>query len=1048
MSVVVRVVRVVRASGACLAILAVAVGIPVALWLLTAPRLREVLDGGSVIDVLLRPDDGALLLSALALVAAVAWLVLTVSIVGELGAVVARRPSPQVDMPGFRLGGAVAAALVAALLGTSSALADPGPPRAPIAATAPAQPGEASTAQAPPGPEHVVAPRDTLWRIADDRLDDPLRWREIYELNVGRSQPDGGRLAEDSMLVPGWILVLPPDASTTITVEPGDTLRGLATDHLGDPERADELFDRNAGRPQPDGLRLTAPDQIRPGWTFSLPDRNGVQPPSLPTTRPPAAERSEPQPLPPATSSPQSSSTVSAPPSPASPPPVDRPTPPTTGPPTTVPPVGTERTRGIDENGASVALPAVSVTAVLAAGVLATLAVRRRRQQRHRPHGHRIAVPGDEPGRSEWTARQDTPSGPADPLEAALRAFVDPDLRPDPAPRVWAVQRSATDARVQLTQPASLPEPFTPTGEPGLWTLDLRAPLPVSETDVNGYGSPYPTLVTVGVDGERRLLIDLEERRILRLGGDAAHARALVRHIAAELATSTTAQDVETFVVGLGDGPTAFNPDRVVVEPDLATAVSGLERRAVVTRMELSRLRFGSTVEARLHHNTAGSWLPTVLLVGHEADEPALARIEELLGDDTAGTTAVAVVLLDGTHPDLRIGDDGRLELDEPEGATWQAVRLGDRDGSQLAELLGATDDPAVPAGPADSDEPWSTAMNEDGSLGAPDRDVLVHAGSPPREDTDAGPESHDGARLADVPRPDPEALRRLTIVDHQDPVLDDDLRAWHSDGSPPVPMIAILGDPVVRGPGPRPNTRPSWFAEVLVYLSLHPAGVTQAKAATDLWPDGHRISPATIRHAFYGARRWAGRGLNGDSGTTFVSDLQNDNSYRLRGHLLDWDLFRRLRKRGQARHAARHPGAVEDYQAALDLVRGPVLSALRPGGYAWLNNHDQRHDLQIPGFVVDTAHELVDIALAAGDPALARRAAERARAVDIDVAFDRPLTDLMRVAHAEDNQAELELYGSILLDARGFDVPEELAPESFTVLNELLPAGPRRPRP
>jgi hypothetical protein len=67
---------------------------------------------------------------------------------------------------------------------------------------------------------------------------------------------------------------------------------------------------------------------------------------------------------------------------------------------------------------------------------------------------------------------------------------------------------------------------------------------------------------------------------------------------------------------------------------------------------------------------------------------------------------------------------------------------------------------------------------------------------------------------------------------------------------------------------------------------------------------------------------------------------------------------------------------------------------------------------------------------------------------IDIDVAFDRPLTDLMRIAHAEDNRSELELYAAVLLDARGFDVPEELAPDSFAVLNDLLPAGPRRPRP
>lgn len=296
------------------------------------------------------------------------------------------------------------------------------------------------------------------------------------------------------------------------------------------------------------------------------------------------------------------------------------------------------------------------------------------------------------------------------------------------------------------------------------------------------------------------------------------------------------------------------------------------------------------------------------------------------------------------------------------------------------------------------------------------------------------------------APEVDVAAARRLAVVEHQDPDLDADLQRWHSSDPPAVPMIGILGAIAVRAPGPLPTTRPHWFGEVLVYLALHPAGVSPAKAVTDLWPDGQRIKAGTVRHAFFGARQWAGHGYGEDPKATFVTDLHTDNIYRLRGHLLDWDLLRRLRKRGQARAAAEHPGAIADYEAALDLLRGPVLSGVRPGGYAWLNHHDQRHDLQIPGFIIDTAHELVDIALAAGDTARARRAAERARDIDIDVAFDRPLTDLMRIAHAEDNRAELELHAAVLLDARGFDVPEDLAPDSFAILNELLPAGPRRP--
>ncbi|MDN5750059.1 MAG: bacterial transcriptional activator domain-containing protein, partial [Pseudonocardia sp.] len=521
---------------------------------------------------------------------------------------------------------------------------------------------------------------------------------------------------------------------------------------------------------------------------------------------------------------------------------------------------------------------------------------------------------------------------------------------------------------------------------------------------------------------------------VLRIGGDRARCVALLRHIAAELATSHTAEDTEVLLVGLGDELPPLNPEQLLVVPDLPAALTEIEHRTASVGAELQRLEIPSAVEGRLRDVAADSWLPTVLLMGTQPDQDERVRLDTLAAADP-GSNAVAVVVFDPPTAELLIGDDGLLELPDIDDGPWQAAQLTENAGTHLAAILGSTAEPPNPVGPAGNPEPWASGMQDDGSLDDPG---------------DGG-----GGAETDIPRPrqpepaaDPDAARRLAIVDHQDPHLDDDLTAWHGTGPPSVPMIAILGEPAVRAPGQLPTARPSWFAEVLVYLALHPVGVTTAKAVTDLWSDGQRIRPATIRHALYGARRWAGGGLGGDPDATFVSGMQNDSSYRLRGHLLDWDLFRRLRKRAQARHAAGHPGAVPDYTAALALIRGPVFSGLRPGGYAWLNNHDQRHDLQIPGFIVDTAHELVDIALAAQDTVLARRAAEHARMVDIDVAFDRPLIDLMRIAHAEDNRSELEMYATVLLDARGFEVPEELAPDSFAVLNELLPAGPRRPRP
>ncbi len=54
---------------------------------------------------------------------------------------------------------------------------------------------------------------DTLWDISERLLGDPLRYKEIFELNKSRLQPDGARLTDADLIRPGWQLRLPADAS-------------------------------------------------------------------------------------------------------------------------------------------------------------------------------------------------------------------------------------------------------------------------------------------------------------------------------------------------------------------------------------------------------------------------------------------------------------------------------------------------------------------------------------------------------------------------------------------------------------------------------------------------------------------------------------------------------------------------------------------------------------------------------------------------------------------------------------------------------------------
>jgi two-component SAPR family response regulator len=56
---------------------------------------------------------------------------------------------------------------------------------------------------------YIVRPGDSLWRIAERELGSGSRWHEIYELNIGRDQPDGRKLREPRLIRPGWQLLIP-----------------------------------------------------------------------------------------------------------------------------------------------------------------------------------------------------------------------------------------------------------------------------------------------------------------------------------------------------------------------------------------------------------------------------------------------------------------------------------------------------------------------------------------------------------------------------------------------------------------------------------------------------------------------------------------------------------------------------------------------------------------------------------------------------------------------------------------------------------------------
>ncbi|MBN9620188.1 MAG: LysM peptidoglycan-binding domain-containing protein, partial [Actinobacteria bacterium] len=119
---------------------------------------------------------------------------------------------------------------------------------------------------------------DTYWDIAAARLGSGEHWQQIWDLNRGRTQPDGEVMNNPGLLKPGWTVLLPSSAATSspaaaqledVTVHDGDTLSGIAQSHgVADWH---QVWQASQGMAEPGGQHLTNPDLIRPGWTLEVP---------------------------------------------------------------------------------------------------------------------------------------------------------------------------------------------------------------------------------------------------------------------------------------------------------------------------------------------------------------------------------------------------------------------------------------------------------------------------------------------------------------------------------------------------------------------------------------------------------------------------------------------------------------------------------------------------------------------------------------------------------------------------------------------------------
>jgi nucleoid-associated protein YgaU len=862
----------------------------------------------------------------------------------------------------------------------------------------------------------VVGRGDSAWGLAEQHLGDGMRWRELWELNRDRPQPDGRTWADPQLIVPGWHLVLPsevvspspPSAEETTTnvhvVVAGDTLSGIAETHLGDANRYVEIFDLNRDLPQPDGRRLTDPDLIIPGWRLHLPSPEPAiettGPTSTSETPPPPGDAStaEPEPeLPPhepavgvpdSTLNSAATTTVSPPEAPAVVEPADIGVAPGQrgGVPTTTAapdePAEVPTDAGSDNGDSFWAATAPVLAGVSGATVLATgLLMRLRRSQRRRllrgadgassesPETARAVIAAADVPLVRWAGQ-------------ALAEMVSRLRARDASHSAPLAVELSPERGIELLWDTPNPDavaPWVAADEGWAWRLPYD---PDAEVPADELPAAIPALVTIGRREGRQLMVDLEAFGAVAVTGDPERVDAFLRAVALELSNGDDLADSYILTVGV-DG--VGESDRLAAA-DLDTAADRASSIWHSVREVLESAHVPTSFAYRC--GAGGAHLETtVVIVAAAVDDDLTA----LAVDPRTGVAIVAAGELPNAGATIAIGSDGTARLD-PLGVSFVVAGVP-------RETVAVIED--IPAGSAD-DEPVDASGNG-------------HRSEPLRIEQVARPSMNGHAP----------ALFELPADDEADPYDDECSAVSPLDASL---VVKVLGTPRVPD---RPELKRRELI-LTVYLACRGARVNASAVQDALW-NGQAVQGKTVWNLVGQTRKALGE-LPDGTWALPPSDRMRNMKGMSPGVTTDLAIFRYLCEQAQTASSSEAIGLLRQ---ALALVEGPPFDA---PGYDWAH-HGTQDVADACRLIEQATEQLVNLALDVDDVDIAREAiAQGLRGLPGDEVLYRLR---MKVEHHAGNLTGVSAaFDELLRHLADFDA--DPSPSTLELRRELL--GTARP--
>ncbi|WP_419924516.1 LysM peptidoglycan-binding domain-containing protein [Candidatus Poriferisocius sp.] len=734
---------------------------------------------------------------------------------------------------------------------------------------------------------HTVNQRDSLRSLAEQYLGDPDKWTEAYVLNHSQAQAVGGSLADPTRLQPGWELVMPADARSP---ELNDLKHVV-------PSASNSQADNYSTESDNTKITVKTGDTLRQLAAYHLNDpekwidiynanQELIQNPNVIMA---GWELQLP------VDNPEVDFPLFTPQlleqfTEASEASMDQ----------AMPVVAYATTKPAVV--ASVALPSadgqstpttrtmftIGGLGLFASSLGWTLARLRRMHRRHLPNWRM-------PGSPTWDAVQleqqleatsDTESALF--LDASLRVMSSRMAGHSP-PEVIGAILDVDTVSVLLATPTEAPSGFNASEDNMIWKLPKNEVLEHLMKETEGVPAPLPTLVAVGKKAGGEFLLNLEHMTALDLQGNPEAVENLCAAMAIQLANSHLADDLTVLCVGFGQDLRVF--ERVEYVSDVTAAI---ERIALQQRQNRALLgSCPSAADTRIG-NRGDHWHPTVVLVPGQLTKEEAYRLLEVCGSSIC-------VVAHGLN-----------------GATW----LGRFDEHGLfVEPLGIRLEPHGMSGAA------VAAVSELAADAVQTHGVELEV------------------PLAPIPTDleiTPGFEQELTEVE-----------------------VRVLGSVEVLGAAQPFASRRA--LDLVAYLAFHPEGADRDQLRAHLWPPDDPPSESTLANTISRARK--ALGVN-EEGRPYLPRVTPKGTYRLLPEV-GTDVARFEALVSAARVDAGNRGR-QRLQAALELVRGTPFTGGTGNMYRWA---DFGLRTQIECMVDTAAHESAKLSLEVGDSEGARRA-------------------------------------------------------------------------